>query len=118
MATSTKVDVAPEPVGVSVTADTISIDLADGRTISVPLAWFPRLLHATPAERSNYELLREGIYWPDLNADVHVGGVLNGEKSGESLRSLKRWMDYRSRGEKEPIPEFPLPSDSQGNQST
>ena len=117
MTTSTKAEVAPEPVGVRVTDDTISIDLADGRTISAPLAWFPRLMHATPAERANYELLREGVYWPDLNADVHAGAVLNGEKSGESLRSLKRWLEYRARGGKEPIPELPLPADLQDEQA-
>ena len=113
MTTSTKTEVTPEPVGVRVADDAVSIDLADGRTISVPLAWFPRLLHGTPAERGNFELLREGVYWPDLNADVHVGAVLNGEKSGESLRSLKRWLEHRARGEKEPIPELPLPADDQ-----
>jgi hypothetical protein len=108
MSTSTKTEVLPEPIAARVSDDRITIDLADGRSVGVPVQWFPRLLHGTPAERANYELLPGGVYWPELNADVSVAAVLNGEKSGESSRSLCRWLDYRSRGEKEPIPEFPL----------
>lgn len=99
----------PEPVGVCVTEDTLSVDLADGRTIAVPLAWFPRLAHGTPQERARFELNRAGVHWPDLNEDISVEGLLNGEKSGESPRSLQRWLEYRARGEREPIAEFPLP---------
>ena len=109
MSISTKTEAPPEPVAATVSDDSVRIDLADGRTISVPLSWFPRLQHGTPAERANFELLAGGVYWPDLNADVSVAGVLNGEKSGESSRSLRRWLQYRDRGEREPIPELPLP---------
>ena len=108
MSTSMKTEVVPEPVAARVSDDRITIDLADGRSVSVPLQWFPRLLHGTPAERAKYELLPGGVYWPELNADVSVAGVLNSEKSGESSRSFRRWLEYRPRGEKEPIPEFPL----------
>ena len=109
MSTLTKSKAIPEPVGVNVTDDTLSVDLADGRSVSVPLAWYPRLYHGTAEERRHFELTRQGIHWPDLNEDVAVEALLNGEKSGESQRSLKKWLDYRARGQREPIPELPLP---------
>jgi len=60
--------------------DELVVDLKDGRTISVPLAWFPRLLHATQAERENWEWLGdgEGIHWPDIDEDLSVAGLLRG----------------------------------------
>jgi hypothetical protein len=91
-----KAEIAREPVSATVRNDTLSVDLADGRTISVPLGWFPRLRHGTTRERSNYELGRNGIHWPDLDEDIPVAGLLNGEKSGESLASIQRWLDSRS----------------------
>jgi hypothetical protein len=109
MTISTRHRAVPEPASVTVTRDTLTVDLADGRTISVPLGWFPRLLHGTPAEWANYELTATGIHWPDLNEDIPVEGLLNGEKSGESQRSIRRWLDLRARGEREPIPQEPLP---------
>ena len=65
---------------VTVTDDELTVNLKDGRTISVPLAWFPRLLHATPDQRSNWELLGdgEGIHWPDVDEDLSVAGLLKG----------------------------------------
>lgn len=111
MSTFVKPETIPEPVGVRVTEDTLSVDLVDGRTISVPLQWFPRLLHGAPAERANFELNYMGIHWPDLNEDIPVAGLLNGERSGESPKSIQRWLDYRARGENEPIPVLPLPPD-------
>ena len=110
MSTLIKPETVPEPVGVVVTSDTLSIDLADGRTISVPVEWFPRLRHGTKKERANYELSSLGIHWPDLNEDIPVEGLLNGERSGESPKSIQRWLDYRARGQKEPIPTLPLPA--------
>ena len=107
-----KPETVPEPMAARVTDETLSVDLADGRTITVPLVWFPRLLHGTAAERANFELGRNGVHWPDLDEDIPVAGLLNGEKSGESLRSLQRWLDYRSRGQKVPIPVLPLPPES------
>ena len=95
MSTLTKPEVVPDPTGAKVTEDTLSVDLADGRTISVPLAWFPRLVHGTSRERANFELGRNGIHWPDLDEDIPVAGLLNGEKSGESLRSIQRWIEKR-----------------------
>lgn len=68
---------------VRVTADELIVGLADGRTISVPLAWFPRLLHATAAQRANFELLGEGdgIHWPDIDEDLSVAGLLRGVRA-------------------------------------
>lgn len=83
---------------VSVTDDTLVIDLTDGRTISVPLTWYPRLLHGTPKERSHWRLIGqgEGIHWPDLDEDISVQHVLLGKPSQESQASLKRWLEARS----------------------
>jgi hypothetical protein len=75
-----KVDTDARAAGVTVTQDELIVNLKDGRTISVPLAWFPRLLNATPTERSNWELLGEGegIHWPDIDEDLSVAGLLRG----------------------------------------
>jgi hypothetical protein len=87
----------PYATGVSISEDTLSVDLADGRSISAPIAWFPRLAHGTPAERRNLELIGggEGIHWPDLDEDISVEGLLAGRRSGESQASLKRWLADR-----------------------
>ncbi len=82
---------------VGVTEDTLAVDLSDGRTISVPLAWFPRLLHGTPEERNNWRFIgdKEGIHWPDLDEDISVENLLAGKPSGESQSSFKRWLENR-----------------------
>ncbi|MDE2704620.1 MAG: DUF2442 domain-containing protein [Gemmatimonadota bacterium] len=87
----------PEAERVEVTDDTLMADLSDGRTISVPLAWYPRLVHATPAERRNWRFIGvgQGIHWPDLDEDISVEGLLAGRPSGESQESLKRWLEAR-----------------------
>lgn len=95
--------------GVVVTEHHVTVDFTDGRTVSVPLTWCPRLLHGTTAERSNMEIWDDGLYWPDLNADISFRAILVGKKSGESRRSFQRWLDSRSKGEKERIPTLPLP---------
>jgi len=79
------------------TDDTLAVDLNDGRTISVPLAWYPRLLNGTPGERNNWRFIgdREGIHWPDLDEDVSVENLLAGKPSGESQSSFKRWLEKR-----------------------
>ncbi len=84
-------------VDVQVTEDTLTVDLADGRSISIPIGWYPRLAHATPAERNNFELsgARFGIHWPDLDEDIGVEGLLLGKKSMESLESFERWLASR-----------------------
>lgn len=83
---------------VSVTDDSLIVDLDDGRTVSVPLAWFPRLLHGTAEERNNWRFIGkgDGIHWPDLDEDISVEGILFGRPSGESQRSFRRWLESRS----------------------
>jgi hypothetical protein len=80
---------------VSVTYEALTVDLIDGRTIVVPLTWYPRLWHGTPQERSNIEMFGDGAYihWPDLDEDLTVAGLLAGHRSGESLQSLKKWLE-------------------------
>jgi len=87
----------PNADDVLVTDDTLSIDLSDGRTISVPIAWYPRLLHATPQERKNWRLIGggHGIHWEDIDEDISVEGLLAGKPSGESQRSIKKWLEER-----------------------
>lgn len=82
---------------VSVSDDVLAVDLADGRTITVPLAWFPRLAHGTPAERANWRLIAsgEGIHWPDLDEDISVESLLAGRRSGEAQESLRQWLQAR-----------------------
>jgi hypothetical protein len=83
---------------VSVTEDSLMVDLVDGRTVSVPLAWYPRLLHGRPEERANWRLIGqgEGIHWPDLDEDISVENILFGQPSGEGQRSLTHWLQTRS----------------------
>lgn len=90
----------PGAVRVTVTEDTLTADLMDGRTLSVPLAWYPRLLQATPDERDNLELHAAGrhIHWPDLDEDLSIEGLLAGRPSGESARSFQRWQEARRAG--------------------
>lgn len=82
---------------VVITEDTLTLDLIDGRTISVPLAWYPRLLHGRGDERNHWEWIgdNEGIHWPDLDEDISVESIIAGRRSGESSRSLQRWLEHR-----------------------
>ena len=83
--------------GVSVTGDTLEVELTDGRSVAVPLGWYPRLLHGRPAERDNWQLIGqgEGIHWPALDEDISLEGILAGRPSGESQKSLQRWLQAR-----------------------
>jgi hypothetical protein len=80
---------------VMVTEDTLNVDLSDGRTISVPLTWFPRLVHATQEQRDNWRLIGRGhgIHWDDIDKDISVEGLLAGRPSGESQSSFKKWLE-------------------------
>ena len=82
---------------VIISEDAITAELSDGRSISAPLAWYPRLLHGTPEERSDWRLIGGGvgINWPALDEDVSVGNLLAGQASSESQQSLKRWLSER-----------------------
>jgi hypothetical protein len=84
-------------IAVDVSEDTLSVDLIDGRTIRVPLTWYPRLFHATPKERTNWRFIGhgEGIHWPDLDEDIRIEHLLVGLPSQESQSSLKSWLDRR-----------------------
>ncbi len=85
----------PKAENVKVTKDTLSVDLSDGRTISVPLEWFPRLVYATSEERRNWRLIGRGhgIHWEDIDEDISVEGLLAGKSSGESQASFKKWLN-------------------------
>lgn len=87
---------------VTVTEDSLVVDLTDGRTIIVPLVWYPRLWHGTPEERSKFEVGGGGtlIHWPELDEDLSVSGLLSGRRSGESSQSFKKWLDERSQAGK------------------
>lgn len=87
----------PEATSVEVTDVALSVELVDGRTVSVPLLWFPRLAHGSPAERNHWRLIGrgEGVHWPDLDEDISIANLLAGKPSGESQRSLKRWLELR-----------------------
>ena len=88
----------PNAENVTITEDTLTVDLSDGRTISAPLAWFPRILQATPDERKNWRLIGKGrgIHWEDIDEDISVEGLLAGRPSGESQVSFKKWLDQRT----------------------
>lgn len=88
----------PKISGVGVTDDTLSVDLEDGRTIAVPIGWYPRLAYGTPEERANFEISGAGygIHWPDLDEDIGVEGLLLGRRSMESPSSLARWLARRN----------------------
>ncbi len=87
---------------VKVTDDTLRVDLGDGRTISVPLAWFPRLVHATPEEGNNWKLIGEGegIHWENIDEDISIEGLLAGHASGESQISFGKWLETRNSSRK------------------
>ena len=90
----------PEAIAIKVTDESLAAELHDGRTISVPLSWYPRLTHATPEERDNWELIGtgEGIHWPDLDEDISVEMLLAGVPSGESPGGFKRWLEAKEAG--------------------
>ena len=82
---------------IRVSDEALAVDLVDGRTIIVPLGWYPRLWNATPEERNHLEVFGDGAYihWPDLDEDLTVAGLLAGRRSGESPKSLKKWLEAR-----------------------
>jgi len=89
---------ASKATTVRLAEDSLVVDLADGRTVSVPLAWYPRLLQGSPDERANHRFIGqgEGIHWPDLDEDVSVVNILAGRASGEGSKSFERWREARS----------------------
>ena len=87
-----------QATSVAANKDEIKVDLIDGRTIIVPVGWYPRLRHATQKERNHWRLIAygAGIHWPDLDEDNSVCNLLDGQPSGESQRSLQRWLAARA----------------------
>jgi hypothetical protein len=85
-------------VSVHFSEDSMAVQFDDGRTLTVPLAWYPRLLHGTPAERRHFKLIGagEGIHWPELDEDISVEGLLSGRPSAETSASLARWLAIRA----------------------
>src|SRR5438876_7969367 len=83
--------------GVEVNEDTLTVDLADGRTVAAPLAWYPRLLHATVEERNSWRLIAggRGIHWSAIDEDISVANLLAGQPSAESQSSFKKWLATR-----------------------
>jgi len=84
---------------VEINAETLTVELVDGRVISVPLAWYPRLWYGTPEERARFEIIGDGtiLHWPDLDEDLSVSGILAGRRSGETPESLKKWLQARGK---------------------
>ena len=98
--TSSAIDETPVPVqDVRVTSKMLEVVLRDGRTLSVPLGWYPRLAHGSPTERQRWRLIGEGIgiHWPALDEDISVEALLLGLPSNESAASLQRWRAERRR---------------------
>ncbi len=90
----------PEVEKVDVSEDSLSVALADGRRISLPLAWYPRLFHASERERQNFRIIGkgEGIHWPDIDEDISIENILSGKISAETLQSFERWLKSRKSG--------------------
>lgn len=89
----------PNAHSVIVTDDTLTVELDDGRTVSVPTAWYPRLVNASKEERNNWRLIGKGrgIHWESIDEDISVEGLLAGRPSGESQSSFKKWLESRKR---------------------
>ena len=92
----------PVAVKVSLSSEHLTIELADGRFVLVPLQWYPRLINASKAERQNWRILGDGyaIEWPDLDEHIGVESLLAGHPSGESASSLNRWLAGRAKRKK------------------
>jgi hypothetical protein len=102
--TTSDLDTDPCVIHVEVTDERLSVRLMDGRTISVPLEWYPRLVHGSAEERLRYELGAggHGIHWPDLDEDISIENLLAGRRSSESERSLEKWLHRREANAKRP----------------
>jgi hypothetical protein len=93
---SSRVETPPTALAraVRVTDEHLIVELTDGRELSVPLSWYPRLSHGRPDERARWEIIGrgDGIHWPDLDEDISVEGLLVGRRSGERRESIERWL--------------------------
>ena len=95
--TTLTLETEPRVVNVRITDDTLTVDLADGRSLVIPLEWYPRLVHGSPAERQHWQLLGDGyaIEWPELDEHIGIAGLLAGRRSGESGHSFQQWLASR-----------------------
>jgi hypothetical protein len=95
---SSTVDSHAVAANVLVSDETLTVELSDGRVLSVPIAWYPRLSHGTAVERNQWRLngAGQGIHWPELDEDISVENLLAGKPSGESQNSFKTWLDSRA----------------------
>jgi hypothetical protein len=84
---------------VEVSGNEIAVFLSDGRSVHVPLAWYPRLANGLPADRQVHQLIGRGlgIHWPELDEDISLENILQGQASGESEQSFARWTDWYAR---------------------
>jgi hypothetical protein len=96
--TTLTLDTEPLPTQINVTEDKLVIELVDGRSLIIPLSWYPRLLNASHQEKQNWQLLGDGyaIEWIDLDEHIGIEGLLAGKRSGESHKSFARWLAARS----------------------
>jgi hypothetical protein len=88
----------PNAQNVQISNDALTVELEDGRSLSAPLAWYPRLAHASPEERQHWRLIGagQGIHWEDLDEDISIEGLILGMPSSESQTSLRRWLEKRT----------------------
>jgi hypothetical protein len=96
--TTLTLDTEPLATQINVTEDKLVIELVDGRSLIIPLSWYPRLLNASHQEKQNWQLLGDGyaIEWIDLDEHIGIEGLLAGKRSGESHKSFARWLAARS----------------------
>src|SRR6266704_3525132 len=99
MMTTLTLDRQPSAVNVAIRDNKLIIDLADGRTLAVPLEWYPRVVHATPEERDKWRLLGKGyaIESPDVDEHIGIEGLIAGCRSGENEKSFQRWLAFRAK---------------------
>src|SRR5271156_4464374 len=91
---------------VRVDEDELIVEFENGRTLSTPVAWYPRLFAGNTKERRKFKVGAMGIHWPDLDEDISYRGLLLGRRSGESAASLKFWMDAHKKGKKATLEDF------------
>jgi hypothetical protein len=98
MSSSVKQVERPRALRVGVSDDELTVDLDDGRTIVVPLSWYPRLEHATSEERQRWELIGNdtGIHWEAVDEDISVDALVRGKPSSESQASFRSWLAART----------------------
>lgn len=98
-----KVEDLPAIADIRFAEDDMVLTLGDGRKLSVPIEWYPRLAHGTREERANWRLFAHGhaIEWPDLDEHLHIEGLLAGRRSSESQQSIERWLASRAASRQE-----------------